>query len=407
MKAIITPSAEKSIEKQTVAAPPSKSMAHRLLICAALAESTSVIKGLALSEDILATIDCLRALGAEIMITDPEQIPYAIAEVRGCDPSEAAGAVLYCRESGSTLRFMAPLAALSEEQKELSGSSTLLDRPLGVYEKVFAEHGASLEKAGDRIAVNGRLSGGEYRIPGDVSSQFVSGLLFALPLLSEDSVIRLEGNIESRPYIDMTIAALESFGVRASWINDSDISVSGCQRYAAREMTVEGDWSNAAFLLATGAEVTGLDDNSLQGDRACRVYFKRLKEEHAVIDISDCPDLGPVIMAFAAMHHGCRLIGTKRLRIKESDRGEAMKAELAKFGVDVDIEENSIDVGCGAGTPSEELCGHNDHRIVMALAVLCSRTGGAIAGAEAVRKSFPDFFEKYKEAGGHAELKQM
>ena len=132
MKAIITPSAEKSIEKQTVAAPPSKSMAHRLLICAALAESTSVIKGLALSEDILATIDCLRALGAEIMITDPEQIPCAIAEVRGCDPSEAAGAVLYCRESGSTLRFMAPLAALSEEQKELSGSSTLLDRPLGV-----------------------------------------------------------------------------------------------------------------------------------------------------------------------------------------------------------------------------------------------------------------------------------
>ena len=405
MKAFISPKRADDTE-YTVKAPPSKSMAHRMLICAALAKGESLIKGISPSEDILATIDCLRALGAVIETKGSGEKNLTDVSVKGTDPAMAGNTLLRCRESGSTLRFMAPLAAVSEAEKELTGSATLLGRPLDVYVKAFAGHGAALSKHGDRIRVRGSLCGGEFTIPGNISSQFVSGLLFALPLLAEDSLIRLEGAVESRPYINMTIAALERFGVRAEWTSDHGLLIPGGQTCHAGEFDVEGDWSNAAFLLAMGADAAGLDENSLQGDRICKDYFSRLDREAAVIDISDCPDLGPVLMAYAALRHGCTLTGTRRLKIKESDRGSAMKEELAKFGVGVTVEENHISVAGGAAAPEEELCGHNDHRIVMSLAVMCAHTGGVIDGAEAVGKSFPDFFEAYNEAGGCATVSE-
>jgi 3-phosphoshikimate 1-carboxyvinyltransferase len=370
-------------------------MAHRALICAGLAEGKSVIDNIAASEDILATIDCLRALGAEINY-DTEAMR---AEVKGTDPASRGEASLHCRESGSTLRFMLPLCALSDDPAALTGSRRLMERPLTIYEDIFRSEGIDLDRSGSSIRVKGRLTGGDFGMPGDISSQFVSGLLFTLPLCKEDGLIRLEGKIESRPYIDMTIKALNDFGIEVGWKNETDLAVPGSQRYKANDTTIEGDWSNAANLLALGLEVTGVDPDSLQGDRVCREYFGQLDEGRAELDIADCPDLGPVLMAYAALNHGATLLGTRRLRFKESDRGNVMREELAKCGVDVKMSEDSITVGCGVKAPSQMLSGHNDHRIVMALAAICARTGGSIEGAEAVSKSFPDYFDKLEGLG--------
>ena len=380
----------------SVAAPPSKSMAHRLLICAGLAvsEEYSAVRGVAPSEDVLATLDCLRALGAKCRLDGDT------AAVRGADvfaPPE--GAALPCRECGSTLRFFIPLALLSGRALSMTGSETLLNRPLSVYRDTCQAQQLRLRSTPEGLQVKGPISPGEYRIPGDVSSQFVSGLLFALPLLGAESIIRLIPPVESRPYIDMTRSALRAFGVTADWLDGTTLQIPGGQAYRPRETTVEGDWSNAAFFLALGGRVsvTGLDADSLQGDKVCVEYFKALGTGTAEeIDISDCPDLGPILFAYAAMHGGGTFTGTRRLRIKESDRGAAMREELGKFGVPVEIEENRIAVGSGLRSPTVPLDGHNDHRIVMALAVLCTRTGGIIRGAEAVNKSFPDFFERLK-----------
>ncbi len=395
MKVIIRPS---DINGR-ITAPPSKSMAHRLLISAALSEGISVISNVAESQDILATISCLKSLGAEINEIESGDWDYKTLRVRGTDPAKSRGASLDCNESGSTLRFLIPIAALSENEMKMSGSRTLMGRPLSVYEDIFKKQGLMLDKNDTELRVKGRLRSGEFVVPANISSQFISGLLFALPLCETDSVIRLDGKVESKPYIDMTMQALECYGVKSGWSDDHTIIVPGSQSYKASDMRVEGDWSNAAYLMALGADVDGLDEKSLQGDKVCTELFRTLDKGCAELDISDCPDLGPALMAYAAMNHGCKLTGTARLRIKESDRGSAMKEELSKFGVDVEIFENSIKVGCGLTEPSEALYGHNDHRIVMALAALCTKTGGAIEGAEAVAKSFPDYFDKISEIG--------
>ena len=365
-------------------------MAHRLLISAGLADGISRVSGIDTSEDVSATLDCLRALGAKVEIKD------RTATVHGADPFRAKRATLPCRESGSTLRFFLPLCLLSGSDMTLTGSETLLSRPLSVYEESAREKGFSLEKSQNAVRVRGKLTPGEYVLPGDVSSQFVSGLLFALPLLDGDSRIVLRPPVESRSYIDLTLSALSSFGVTAVWTDETTLTVPGGQRYAASEVTVEGDWSNAAPFLSLGVGVTGLRGDSLQGDRRIADLLAKLDGGNAEIDLSDCPDLAPVLFAHAALRQGGRFIGTKRLAIKESDRGEAMKAELSKCGVAVSIEENAIAVGGGATSPSEPFFGHNDHRIVMACAVLAANLGGTVEGIEAVKKSYPGFFADLK-----------
>lgn len=394
MRAVI----KASVISGRASAPPSKSMAHRIIISAALAGGTSTIENVAESEDILATMSCLRALGAEISGESSRGHRYKTFQIRGADPSIAEEAVLDANESGSTLRFLIPVAALSGSGMIFKGSETLMKRPLSVYEDIFKERNLEFKPGREGLRIRGRLGGGEYRLPGDISSQFISGLLFALPLCTGDSIIIPEGRIESRPYIEMTMNALSRFGVRTYWQKDA-IHVPGGQRYKTAEMKVEADWSNAAYLMALGAEVDGLDENSLQGDKVCVEHLRQLREGCAEIDITDVPDLGPALMAYAAMNHGCTLRGTGRLRIKESDRGLAMQEELSKFGVKTDVEDNAIRVGCGAGKPREILSSHNDHRIVMALAAICARTGGIIEGAEAVAKSFPDYFEIISDLG--------
>ena len=395
MKAVILPGAARG----TVAAPPSKSMAHRLLICAALAPGESVIRGVDPSQDILATADCLAALGASL-----SREGHTV-RVRGCDPCRSAPAVLRCRESGSTLRFMIPLCLLSGSPMLLEGSETLLSRPLSVYEDLSRTEGFTLARESGALRVRGRLRPGTYAVPGNISSQFITGLLFALPLLPEESVIRLIPPVESRSYLDLTLQALADAGVRIGCPDEYTLAVPGNAVFRTRDTEVEGDYSNAAFFEALNCAggsvtVTGLRADSLQGDRVYREYLSRLRAGPAELDLADCPDLAPVLFAAAALCHGAVFTGTRRLRFKESDRGAAMAMEMAKFGIALRTEENRIAVPAGEiHAPSAPLDSHNDHRIAMALSLLCTRTGGEILGAEAVRKSFPDYWDRLWSVG--------
>ena len=388
---------EPSFASGKISAPPSKSIAHRLILCAALANGVSKIGNIALSEDVLATVDCVHALGAK---TEHENGTLTVV---GIDASKLRiGSQMPCRECGSTMRFFLPLAMLTSETTVFTGSKTLLSRPMQIYERICKDQGIDYEKNEAGIRVGGILRPGVFRIPGNVSSQFVSGLLFALPLLDGNSEIVLTGTIESRPYIELTLAALRSFGVNAVWENENTLTVNGRQKYTPAEIVNEGDWSNAAFLLALAkdhpVQVHGLNDGSLQGDMVCSSYFERLQKEACTLDISNCPDLGPILFAFAAMHHGGSFTGTSRLAVKESDRGAAMAAELKKFGVQVVRNENEIIIPKTAlHAPDAVLNGHNDHRIVMSLAVMCVKYGGVIEGAQAVNKSYPSFFEDLKK----------
>ena len=384
----------------TVAAPPSKSMAHRLLICAALSEGVSHIRGISLNEDICATLDCLRALGAECTLQEDT------ATVKGVNIFTVRSAgKLCCRESGSTLRFLIPPALLSSTDITFTGAESLFSRPLSVYENLSHTNGFSFEKDGCSLKVGGHLKPAIFSVPGDVSSQFISGLLFALPLLDGDSAILISPPLESRPYIDLTLQALRSFGICAQWVDECTLHIPGNQRYRATDISVEGDWSGAAFFAALNAfggdaQITGLNPDSLQGDRICQQYLKALQEGCPEIDLSQCPDLGPILFAVAAAKNGARFTGIHRLRLKESDRITAMAQELSAFGVEVTVSENAVVINAKAfHKPDRILCGHNDHRIVMALSILLTLTGGQITDAQAVRKSFPDFFDRLADLG--------
>lgn len=386
--------------KGTVIAPPSKSMAHRLLICAGLSSGVSHISGIDFNEDILATIDCLRDMGADCTVQGDTVI------VRGIDPRTASPKrVLNCRESGSTLRFFIPLALLCGKNVTFTGTEKLLSRPLGVYEQLCAEYGFRFFADGHTVQVCGCMTGGTFCVPGDISSQFITGLLIALPLAQQNSVIKIAPPVESRSYIDLTLQALRSFGVCVKWEDEYTIFISGNQTYTAADMTVEGDYSGAAFFgalkaLGNNVTVTGLRSDSLQGDKIYEDYFVKLCEGTPVLHIADCPDLGPVLFAVAAAKNGGRFTGTRRLKIKESDRAAAMAEELAAFGTEVVVSEDEVEVVPREfHAPDTFLKGHNDHRIVMSLAVLLTVTGGSIEGVQAVRKSFPDFFDKLAALG--------
>lgn len=395
MKAIINPSKLSG----TIKAPPSKSMAHRLLICAGLAEGESIIEGVAFSEDILATLDCLKEMGAEITVEGN------CVKIFGASPVLKSEKTFCCRESGSTLRFFLPLLLHSEEKQTFTGYGRLMKRPMDIYEEICREKGLYYEKGEDSLCVCGKLTGGEFTVKGNVSSQFVSGLLFSLALCENDSVIKLIAPVESADYINMTIDAMKSFGVNVQWKNETTLYIKGNQKYKPRKMSVEGDFSNAAFahafnLVGGNVSVTGLNEKSLQGDKIYSEFFQKLSEGNPILDVRNCPDLAPVLMAAATVKNGAILTGTKRLRIKESDRAEVMKQELSKFGADITVNEDEVIIKkVPLRTPTQALCSHNDHRVPMSLALVCSLYGGTIEDAECVKKSYPDFFEKMKSLG--------
>lgn len=390
---------EKSLARGKVSAPPSKSMAHRLLIAAAYADGESLVRGISSCEDVLATIDCLRALGAKIEYDGDS------ARVRGFNFKNSAPNVpLPCRESGSTLRFLIPTALLSGNECIFSGAKRLIERPHGVYEDLCRERGFVFFSDGEKITVRGRLSAGEYYMRADVSSQFITGMLYALAALDGCSVIHLTTAVESRSYIDLTISALNTFGVKCGFADEKTLYVEG-GGYEPREACVEGDYSGTAFiesfnLFGGEVSVSGLSDVSLQGDRVYREYFKKLDSGFATLDIENCPDLGPILFTVAAAKHGARFTGTKRLKIKESDRAAVMAEELAEFGARLELSDNEVTVHkTELHPPTEPLSGHNDHRVVMSLAVLSSIYGGEILGFEAIKKSYPDFLRDIASLG--------
>ncbi len=391
---------EKGVAKGNISAPPSKSMAHRLLLSAAMAEGVSTVRGISSCEDVAATLDCLAALGIKT-----EKIGADVT-VWGKDLKSARpNAPLQCRESGSTLRFMIPIAMLSGQSTVFYGAQSLMQRPMSVYETLFKDKGLTYISDGTSIIVRGELKGGEYSLVGNISSQFISGLLFALPLAEGDSLIKITPPIESRSYINLTINAIKQFGIACEWADEYTIKIPGSQKYKATDVTVEGDYSGAAFpdalnLFGGDVEISGLDPESIQGDSVYKKYYDMLKIGVPTLHIGDCPDLGPILFAVAAAKSGGIFGGTKRLKIKESDRAAAMAEELRKFGTSVSVyDDNVVIYPADFHKPDEPLSGHNDHRIVMALSVLLTLVGGEIDGAEAISKSYPEFFDHLKALG--------
>ncbi len=391
---------EKSIATGRVVPPASKSMAHRLLIGAALSADNTKIVDITMSEDIKATVDCLSALGVN------SELIGSIAEISGGIKYVTPKSELNCRESGSTLRFMIPIALLLDEKVTFIGAPRLMERPMGVYEDLCRERGFEFERFDGKITVKGKLKAGEYSLPGNISSQFITGLLFALSTLDGDSRIKITTEVESRSYIELTRGAMREFGVDAVWENDKTLYIKGGQKYMSPgDVFVERDYSGAAFpdafnLVGGDVEVFGLSADSLQGDKVYKEHYKALADGAPTIDITDCPDLGPILFTLAAAKNGARFTGTKRLKIKESDRAAVMAEELSKFGATITVLDDEVIVEkTELHAPKEPLCGHNDHRIVMSLAVLLSLYGGEILGAEAVSKSYPNFFEHIEKLG--------
>ncbi|MEE1244164.1 MAG: 3-phosphoshikimate 1-carboxyvinyltransferase [Acutalibacteraceae bacterium] len=381
-----------------ITAPPSKSLAHRALIFGALSEK-SVIKNVAFSKDIEATLNCLKSLGASVLVNENT------VTVGGLDfKNIPENAKLPCFESGSTLRFFLPLCMAAGKKITLFGAKRLFERPLTVYSEIAKEQGIEFLKTEDSVTVCGNLKSGEYSVAGNISSQFITGLLIALPLLSGNSRLEVTGKFESESYIDLTLQTMEEYGIIINR-NGNVFEIKGNQKPKNSELTVEGDCSNAAFLeafnyLGGNVAVKGLNQNTLQGDRVYKDIFPGLKNGVKEFDLSDCPDLAPVCFAVAAALDGGVFTGTARLKIKESDRATAMQTELSKFGINVFVEENRVIVENGIlRKPDKVLNSHNDHRIAMALSLLCTLKGGTVAGAEAVSKSYPDFFSKIQSLG--------
>lgn len=403
-----------------VTVPPSKSMAHRAILAAALAKGTSRITNVAYSEDILATISAVTQLGAEVEQKENEVI------IRGAeDLSAFPGGEVFCNESGSTLRFLLPIFSISGKGATFTGKNRLLFRPQTVYEELFLARGYTFCHQLDRLTVRGPLTSGTFELDGGVSSQFITGLLFALPLLSGDSVIRVLPPFESRSYVDLTIEALADFGIKIN-TRGNEFFIPGGQTYTPCDYKVEGDYSQAAFFAVLGAAASpltlgGLKENSAQGDRvvldilkACGAGVTQTPEGVCIspspltaqpIDLADCPDLGPILMVLGALCEGeTVLTNAGRLRLKESDRIAAMEEELTKFGVDISSQNDEIYIrgkALGDYETKVPLCGHKDHRVVMSLAVLASlcKTPVEIEGAQAVAKSFPNFFEVLQSIG--------
>ncbi len=404
MKATIFPSALSG----TVEAVASKSQAHRLLICAALADRETRICCSTLSADILATADCMRALGAGI------DYRGGVFEVR---PIKALPdrAVIDVGESGSTLRFLLPVVCALGAETDIVMRGRLPERPLSPLWEELERHGASLTRTAENVihAARGDLTGGDYTLAANISSQFISGLLFALPLLKEDSSIRLTETPESVSYLDMTLRALKLFGIACPFA-DGAYRVSGGQRYRSPgEAAAEGDWSNAAFwicadrILGGTLSIVGLDPDSPQGDRAVEKISLRIAAGSAVVDARDIPDLIPVLAVLASVSPGeTRFIHAGRLRIKESDRLASTAALITALGGQVRELKDGLVVTGVRTLKGGELDSCNDHRIAMSAAVAALACEGPVIlhGAQAVNKSYPAFWDDYRRLGGHVQL---
>lgn len=406
----------------TVKVVSSKSLSHRYVIAAGLAKGTSVVSNVLDSNDLSATKEALK--GLNVAFEGEKVISSGYKLIND---------TVDCIESGSTLRFMIPIYMLQKEKVIFKGSGGLVDRPLNVYETIFLEKGLGFKHLEDGhylpLEIEGKLEGGHYKVRGDISSQFVSGLLFALPLAKKDSILEITTPLSSKGYVDMTLDTLNKFGITYEFENDR-IFIKGKQKYEPRVLSVEGDYSQAAFWMVAGTinqhklplYLRNLDPLSKQGDKKIAdiiskmggyLYFQKDLRQYVVhprdtkgitIDIDPIPDLGPILMVLAALSHGeTHFINCKRLKIKESDRLVAMYEVLTKFGVEMKITEDEAWIkGQSSLKGNLEFSSYQDHRIAMAIAIASLRADGEvkICDAHAVEKSYPNFFEVFKELGG-------
>ena len=382
----------------TVQAIPSKSQAHRLLICGAFSDGDTTLYCPETNQDIEATAKCLNALGAEISRTSGGYHICPIKTVR-------QNAVLDCRESGSTLRFLLPVVGALGVNATFQMSGRLPHRPLSPLWEVMEQHGCSLSRpTADTLLCKGKLLPGNYSISGSVSSQYITGLLFAMALMNGQSDLTVTGKLESAPYVSMTQRAMRIFGVDT----DNYHLEANIRFHSPGNICVEGDWSNAAFFL--GAQAIGnpvivenLEDNSPQGDKAI-IECLKLLENNCTVSCEDFPDLVPILAVVAGCKKGATFTGIRRLRLKESDRVASVATMLQRFGASVTVEENAFTVqpalysGCTIDAVG-------DHRIAMAAAIGATAATGpvTILGAECVSKSYPAFWDIYQQLGGQYE----
>ena len=393
--------------------PPSKSMAHRAIICASLAKGKSIIKNIAYSDDIIATIEGMKKLGANIIKNQDTLHIEGIENFTNIKDS-----IIDCNESGSTLRFFIPIFSLTDKKVEFVGKNRLLQRPQKIYEDIFKNQNLHYFQDDNKIEIQGSLNSGEYIINGNISSQFISGLLFTLPLLNGNSTIKIIPPFESKSYIDLTIEVLKIFGVEVEFLDELTLSIKGNQKFKPADYTVEGDFSQLGFFAVLAAInntliCKGLNTKSQQGDKEiieilknCNIEIEKLDNGYKIykgmplnsdINLENCPDLGPILTVLAAYGKGdFKIYNAQRLRYKESDRIAAMEEELKKLGVDISSDENSIYIKGNSNYLScNEVFGHKDHRIVMSLAIFATLLDRPliIEGAEAISKSYPNFFE--------------
>lgn len=410
--------------KGNIVVPSSKSLGHRGIIAAALSRGISRVDNIQLSKDIEATMEIMKELGAVVNIED--QNLYIDGRKMFSYEKKLD---LRCRESGSTLRFLIPLALTKDGDYIFHGEGKLISRPLEPYYEIFEEKGIkySREEDGLPLKVSGKLTSGTYRVRGDISSQFITGLLFSLPILEGNSRIQITTKLESKGYIDLTLDILKDFGIEIENNNYKEFNIRGAQKYNSRNYYVEGDYSQGAFFLVAGALGSsivcyGLNKDSLQGDKVildileamgCNVEeskegikVKPSKTKGIEIDASNCPDLVPVLTVLASLSEGeTKIVNAKRLRIKECDRLHAITKELNKLGANIIELEDSLIISGVNELKGGEVDSHNDHRIVMALAIAATRARGnvIINNPSAVEKSYPNFFKDYFKLGGEGD----
>lgn len=397
-----------SVLRGKLSIPSSKSCAHRAIICAALAEGESTISGVSMSKDIEATIGAMTALGACFDVSGD------VIKVRGIT-DDVKNAVIDCNESGSTLRFVIPIAAALGADAEFIGRGRLPQRPIDIYKRELGRNGVKFLTEEMPYKITGQLNGGVYEIEGDVSSQFVTGLIFALPLLEADSEIVLTSHLESRPYVDITIDILRRFGITVDE-TEKGFYIAGGQKYTPHDEKIEGDYSQAAFFFVANAlgsqvELENLNENSVQGDRKILEIISEMCYNGSIgsykADCSDIPDLVPILAVLGAYGSGESVIyNARRLKIKESDRLETTAALLNNLGGDVEITDDGLIIRPVRTMHGGIVDSFGDHRIVMAAAIAALRIDGEviIKGAQAAEKSYPDFFKDYINLGGKANV---
>lgn len=410
------------IPSGTVTAPPSKSDVHRAIICAALSGGVCTITPVALSNDIKATIGCVESLGAKTSIEKD------VLTVDGTDIFKNKSATLNCIESGSTLRFLIPVAAAGGIDAEFIGSGSLVSRPIGLYNDILPGKGVTLDNNnGLPLKICGKLKAGVFKVPGNISSQFISGLLFALPLLRGDSDIILTTPIQSAGYINMTIRTMEKFGIEVD-VTDTGWHVRGSQHYIPSDYKTDGDWSQAAFYLVSGAingeiTVNNLNTDSKQGDRKIAELLREFgadviqeadsatvkKSKLSAIDInaSQIPDLVPALAVCAAFAEGTtKITNAERLRIKESDRLKSTAVLINSLGGNAAELPDGLEITGSKSLIGGTAKGFNDHRIVMSAAICAAGSQNPIICTDAlsVNKSYPGFFSDYNSVGGKSEI---